>query len=118
MPQRVSNVVAWVLSVLLGLSFVFAGWPKIEPGPGMIRRFENWGYSAEFAVVIGIAELLAGIAILVRPVSFYAALAIVVLMIGAIYTHVSSGIGSSLFAVVYLLMAVGVMLSFTWSLDR
>lgn len=107
--EKVKNVVAWVLSVLLGLSFLMAGWPKVMPGENMVRRFENWGYSAEFTVLIGILELLGGLLVLLPKTAFYGALLVAILMVGAAYTHLSTGIGSPMFAMIYLAIAVAVM---------
>ncbi len=98
-------VMAWLSSILLGLSFILAGLPKIVPGESMVNRFENWGYTAEFATMIGLLELLSGLLVLIPRCAFYGSCLIIVLMSGAIYTHVSTAIGSPLFAVVYLLMA-------------
>ncbi|MCG8506977.1 MAG: DoxX family protein [Sphingomonadales bacterium] len=96
----------WTISVLLGLSFLAAGWPKVLPNDNMVARFENWGYTAEFASLIGVLEILAGLLVLVPRTALYGAMLIGVLMTGAIYTHLSTAIGSPLFAIIYALMAV------------
>ncbi|MEM9532354.1 MAG: DoxX family protein [Pseudomonadota bacterium] len=94
--------VAWVLSALLSVSFIMAGWPKLDPGETMIRRFENWGYSPQFAVLIGVLELLSGLLVLVPRTALFGGTLIVVLMVGAVYTHLSTGIGSPLFAFIFI----------------
>ncbi len=104
--EGVKRVIAWVLAVLTGLSFLVAGWPKIMPGENMIRRFENWGYSAEFAVVTGVLEIAGGLLILLPKTAVYGAALVMVLMLGAVYTHLSTGIGSPVFAFVYLATAI------------
>ena len=68
--------------------------------------FENWGYSAESAILIGALEMFAGVLVLVPHIALYGCMTIIVLMIGAIYTHLSTAINSPLFAVIYALMAV------------
>ncbi|NKB33490.1 MAG: DoxX family membrane protein [Pseudomonadales bacterium] len=103
--NSLEKVGKWAIAILLGLSFIAAGWPKIMPSESMIRRFENWGYSAEFTTLIGILELTAGILVLLPKLAAYGSGMIFILMIGAIYTHLATGIGSILFAVIYLLMA-------------
>ena len=100
------NVAAWILSCLLALSFLLAGWPKVMPDETMVRRFENWGYGGEFAVVIGIFELLGGMLVLVPKTAFYGAAMVTVLMVGAVYTHLETGIGSPVFAAVFLVLAL------------
>ena len=100
------NISAWVISILLGASFLFAGFPKINPSQSMIARFEAWGYSPEFCVFIGIVEVAGGLLVLWPKTAFYGALLLTFEMIGAIWTHLSTGIGSPLFAFLYLAMAV------------
>lgn len=97
---------AWVIAVLLAASFLTAGYIKIPASDSMVRRFEAWGYSTEFVWVIGSLELLAGLLVLIPRISFYGASLIVILMIGATYTHLSTGIGSPIFALIYLMMGV------------
>ncbi len=104
--KTLKNGFAWLFSALLGLSFLAAGWPKIMPSDSMINRFENWGYSEGFTILIGVLEFLAGAVVLIPRTATYGAVLIVVLMVGAIYTHISTQIGSPLFALVYLVMAM------------
>lgn len=99
------NISAWVISILLAASFLFAGFPKINPSPGMIARFEAWGYSPEFAVFIGIIEVAVGLLVLWPKAAFYGALLLIFEMVGAAWTHLSTGIGTPLFALLYLAMA-------------
>lgn len=96
------KVLEWVGSVLVGLSFVASGAPKIVPSGSMISRFEAWGYSAEFATVVGVAELAGGLAILWPRTRRWGAGTLGVIMVGAVGTHVRSGIGSPVTALVYL----------------
>ncbi len=107
--NSLKKIGTWVISILLGASFILAGWPKIMPNESMLNRFESWGYSANFTVLIGLLELAAGILVLIPRAAFYGAIVIVVLMLGAVYTHVSTQIGSPLFAIIYFGMAVGLI---------
>lgn len=111
MMQKVSfkMAAAWTLGILLGASFLFAGFPKIDPSSGMIARFEAWGYSPGFAVFIGLVELAGGALVLWPRTAFYGALLLILEMIGAIWTHFSTGIGSSLFAFLYLGLAAALL---------
>lgn len=110
MQSKIKIYLSWTLSILLAASFIFAGYTKIPPGTNMVKRFENWGYNADFALLIGILEILGAILILIPRVTIFGAGLIIILMIGAIYTHLSTGIGSALFAFIYLAMAIAVLL--------
>jgi len=106
MRSTIKIYISWILSLLLAASFVFAGYTKIPPGPNMIKRFENWGYNADFALLIGVLEILGAILILIPRMTILGACIIIVLMMGAVYTHLATGIGSPLFAFIYLAMAI------------
>ncbi len=104
--KKYKPVLAWVLAILLALTFISAGYPKVIPADSMITRFENWGYTAGFASFIGVVELMGGILVLIPRLSFYATILLAMDMIGAIYTHLSTGIGGPEFAIIALLLAV------------
>lgn len=98
--EKFTKVSKWILVIILGLLFISSGYPKIIPGESMIERFSNWGYSKSFAQMIGIIELLGGVLLVIPRVSIYASLMLLFVMLGAIYTHISTGIGSPWFAVI------------------
>ena len=77
------------------------------PNDNMVARFENWGYSSDFAVFIGMLEMLGGLLVIIPRLSAYGSVLIGTIMIGAVYTHINTGIGSAMFAAIYLLMAIG-----------
>lgn len=103
---KTRSVVGWVLAVALALSFIASGVPKLMPGEGMIRRFEAWGYSAGFATVIGVVEVVGGILVLVPRVRALGAMLLAMNMAGAGFTHLRSGIGSPAMAAVYGVLAL------------
>ena len=82
-------IAAWVLSALLAALFLFAGGQKLLGTGGTVAHFTEWGFPAWFRVLIGLIEVGGGLALLVPRVSFYAAGALGVVMIGAIYTHLT-----------------------------
>ena len=108
--SRARRFTEWTIVAILLLSFLGSGFPKIDPGSGMVRRFEAWGYGAGFATVIGIVELLGGLLILVPKARRLGAGLIVIDMVGAIYTHLRTVIGSPVLAGVYLALATGIVL--------
>lgn len=98
--EKFIKISRWVLVIILALLFISSGYPKIVPGQSMIDRFLAWGYSKNFVLLIGVIELLGGVLIAIPRASFYASLLLFAVMLGAIYTHVSTGIGSPWFAVI------------------
>ena len=78
-----------IVSVLLALLFLLNGGMKLAGM--MVEQFEMWGYSGWFQYLIGIAEAAAGVGFLMKKTRFLAAVAMVPVMLGAIYTLVTNG---------------------------
>lgn len=93
MHIRIRLVAAWALAILLALNFAGYGLTKLSPNQAMVERFENWGYSGPFARVIGVMEITGALLVLFPSFAAYGAGILAVVMIGAVYTHLSTGIG-------------------------
>ncbi|MXW68176.1 MAG: DoxX family protein [Gemmatimonadales bacterium] len=78
-----------VMSILLALLFLLNGGMKIAGM--MVDQFAVWGYPAWFQYLIGVVEVLAGVGFLRRPTRFLAAVVVVPIMAGAVYTLVTAG---------------------------
>jgi putative oxidoreductase len=109
----IRQLVAWGLAVILAWAFIYVGWKTIFPSTELEMQFVQWGYNLDFACWIGIAQLVVGVLVLVPRLASIAALGIVVLMIGAIYTNLSTALGSPVFAVILLLIG-GALLVLRW----
>ena len=107
MSQRptAQRVVAWILALLLAVSFVPSSWPKLVPGESMVQRFQAWGYPVWFPSVVGAMEGLGGLLVLLPATVLYGAALLVAVMLGATATHFLTGIGSPAFALLYLVLA-------------
>ena len=95
---RLRVVASWALSILLFLTYLTVAPPKLLGDPGWLQRFEEWGYSPQFASGIGMMELVGAGLLLVPSLATYGAGVLVVILAGAIYTHVSTGLHSPAFA--------------------
>jgi len=78
----------WTLSIIFGLLFILAGQPKLFGVSGVLEMFENWGYPARFAHVVGLLEISGGIGLMIPRVSRHAAKLLLVVMLGAFVTHI------------------------------
>ena len=105
--RRPEQIAYWIFALVLAATFIPGGWAKINPNEAMIERFAAWGYSEGFCRLIGLLELLGGVLALVPRFASYGAGVLGVVMLGAIYTHVSTDIGSPSTAIQYLLVSVG-----------
>lgn len=110
-----------LLAVVLGAAFAALGAAKVAKTPAMVARAGHVGFSAERYQLIGLAELVGALGILLglacAPLGYAAGVGLVALMAGALLTHARQGDGPAemtpavLFAagaVAYLtLLAVG-----------
>ncbi len=79
----------WVLRALVAALFIFAGVMKLTGDTMMIAEFAQIGLGQWFRFVTGAIELIAGIAVLVPPVSGLAALVLLCVDIGAFVAQVA-----------------------------
>ncbi len=101
---RIRVVAAWALSILLFFTYMTVAPAKLLGDPGWLQRFQEWGYSARFAGGIGMVELIAAVLLLFPSLATYGAGILTVILAGAIYTHLSTGLHSPAFAVQLIFM--------------
>ncbi|HVI00392.1 MAG TPA: DoxX family protein [Enhygromyxa sp.] len=79
------NLALWIISGLLAFLFIVSGGAKFV---GMMHeQFQAWGYTRDFAVMIGIMEMLGAVGLLFKRTAGWAALGLMVIMLGAAWTH-------------------------------
>lgn len=79
------NITLWVISGILAALFFVAGGATFIGK--MDENFTTWGYTLEFAAMIGILEILGAIGLLVRRTAGWSAIGLMVIMLGAVWTH-------------------------------
>src|ERR1700688_3414919 len=82
-------IVFWTLSVMTALAFIAAGGSKLAGAPAMVEIFDKVGVGQWFRHFTGLLELTAGVGFLLPPFAFYAAVALAVVMIGAIIAQLT-----------------------------
>ena len=85
--RKIKNVLTWILQVLLSLEFIVAGLGKFV-SPTWPRQFTEWGYPDNFYLLIGGIEIIGGILMFIPKIAAKSALAMIVIMIGATFTHI------------------------------
>ncbi|MBF9236526.1 DoxX family protein [Hymenobacter sp. BT683] len=109
MSPSVRNIIAWILQVLLGLFFIKAGFDKLQGLEGTMKNFSGMGFPGWFGGLIGAAELLGGIGLLIPRTVRLAALGLIVIMIGAVVMHatkIPGGLAGGIPALVALVLLV------------
>ena len=82
-------ITLWTLSGLVALAFVFVGGGKLAGTAAMVELFDKVGVGQWFRYLTGLLEVAGGIGLLIPRYAFYAAVMLVIVMIGAIVTHVA-----------------------------
>lgn len=98
----IRRLVSLGVSIVLTWIFILHGWRKVSSDPETQSKFLEWGYQPDFAMQVGIAEIIGALLLLFPPTSSIGALLLAGLMGGAIYTHISTGIGSPVFPAILL----------------
>src|SRR6266436_4393863 len=83
------NITLWTLSGLVALAFVFIGGGKLAGTAQMVELFDKVGLGQWFRYLTGLLEVAGGIGLLIPRYAFYAAILLVIVMIGAIITHLA-----------------------------
>ena len=88
-PGRGLNITLWILQILLGAFFAFAGINKLfNLQPEIAANFQKIGLGTWFQYLTGFLELAGGIGLLIPPLTALAALGLAGVMVGAVLTHV------------------------------
>src|SRR5438874_5598354 len=97
--QIIKEVLIWTITLLLALVCLRSGLMKMPGVPGgdfWIRDFQRWDYPDWFRIVVGIAELVSFVMLLVPRFAAYGATIFAAVMLGAIFTHATHGESSRL----------------------
>lgn len=95
------------LSALLALVFLASGGAKLAGLEFEVAAFARWGYPSWFMYFTGVVEVAGGIGLLIGRVAALAAASMVLVMIGAVTTHViHAEWGTLMVATVILVLAI------------
>lgn len=78
----------WLPAILLALIFVPQGWSKFNDTSGWAVAFRHWGYPDWFRITIGVIELSGVALLLLGRTAAFGAILIIIVMLGAMATHV------------------------------
>jgi hypothetical protein len=83
--RRAGIVVLWAMQILGAAAFIAIGMAKFS-SPFWVKAFARWGYSDGFRILIGVLEVAGGAALVWPRTTFYAAVLIDAILIGAAAT--------------------------------
>ena len=105
------EIVFWIIALFLALVCLRSGLMKL-PGSGFwANDFVRWGYPNWFRIVVGIAELISFVLLLIPRLAGYGAVIFAIVMLGAIFTHVTHNESSRL-PFNFLLLALSLFIIF------
>ena len=105
---KLINVGLWILQIGAAGMFLMVGFLKLAGDPRMVELFEAIGLGQWFRYVTGSLEVLGAVLLLIPRLSGLGALLLVGAMLGAVATHLFVVGGSSLPAII-LLIVTGVI---------
>ena len=109
--SRATTIALWILRVLMAGLFLFAGFAKLSGQPQMVESFSLLPVGQWFRYVVGLMEIVGGVAVLVPSVSGLGAVLLLVVDLGAFFAQVlflhedwihTIVIGTILVALIYL----------------
>jgi|SRR5215813_5443453 len=118
--SRVKGAISWVVQILLAIFFLLAASGKLISRPQWIEMFRNWGFPEKFYLIVGGLEVLGAVGLLIPWLTGYAAVGLIVLMIGAAATHLIHGEGLQVLRPLILIvfLALVVYLRRPWSSNQ
>lgn len=85
------EIVLWVFALFLAWVFIRQGFAKFDDTSGWARAFRTWHFPVWFRILIGVLETSAALLLLWKRTAFAGAVIIIVVMLGAMGTHVYWG---------------------------
>ena len=85
------EIVLWVFALFLTWVFIRQGLAKFDDTSGWARAFRTWHFPVSFRILIGMIETGAAVLLLWRRTAFVGAVLVMVVMLGAMATHVYWG---------------------------
>lgn len=81
----------WAMAIIPAVPVLLAGIGKLTDRADWEARFVNWGLPTALSPVIGVAEIVGAVLLLVPKTRFYGAAVVIGIMLGAVVTHVAAG---------------------------
>lgn len=101
-----------LLYILAALAFAAAGAGKLARTPDLLAPFETMGLPLAFGLFIGLAELAGAAGLLWSRTRIAAAAGLSLIMLGALYFHLTYGVPSPIPALVLLALLVATIVVF------
>jgi putative oxidoreductase len=102
--RRAATALLWTGQIAAAAMFLFAGSLKLSGAPLMVQEFGLLGLGQWFRYLTGTIEVVSALLLFVPSLTFFAASALAVTMVGAVIAHVAVLGGSPMPALVLLIV--------------
>ncbi|CAN5353966.1 hypothetical protein BH20ACI2_BH20ACI2_24760 [soil metagenome] len=85
------SIASWIIQVLIAGLFLMMGSQKLMGEAEMTANFVKWGMPGFMLYVIGTLEVLGAIGLFIPRLAGIAATGLILLMVGALFTHLIHG---------------------------
>ena len=102
---RTAEVLLWILQIVTAILFFMAAYPKLTGAPIMVDMFEKIGLGQWFRYLTGSLEAVGGILLLIPGLAGFGALLLLMIMVGAVVTHLAIVGGNPFPAVTFLVLS-------------
>lgn len=83
------TIASWIIQILIAGLFLMMGSQKLMSDPETVANFTRWGMPDKIYLVIGFFETLGAIGLLIPRVAGLAAVGLILVMGGALFTHLT-----------------------------
>ena len=117
MPPKIVRIVVWLATTALAILMLAAGGPKLGGNEALKEVFIEFGWPDPIYFLTGLAEVVAGIGLLVRQVRVAACGVIAFIMAGAAITNIVTGAADAVSLNLILILTSGALAWHFASLD-
>ena len=92
LPEQIKilDYFVYIMAILMRIFFVMISIKNFTNDPYLVADFERWNYPGWFRKLVAVWQFICGVFIVIIPLSYIPALFLIVLMIGAVYTHLKN----------------------------
>lgn len=81
------TVASWIIQIMIAVLFLMMGGQKLMGEAEVTANFARWGFPAFMQYIIGFFEVLGAIGLLIPRLAGAAATGLILIMLGALGTH-------------------------------
>lgn len=103
------TIASWIIQVLVAALFLMMGSGKLMSDPEVVANFTRWGMPDKMYLVIGFFEVLGAIGLLIPRLAGLAAVGLILIMGGALFTHLTHNEIGMAFLPLMVMILLGVV---------